>query len=69
VITDHGGQVPVPFRILFDSTQVDPRVTYTLRARIEDRDGRLLWINTQAYPVITQGNPTHDIEIVVTPVG
>ena len=63
------GQVPIPFAVPYDPRLIDPRSRYTLRVRIEDASGRLLWINTQAYPVITGGNPTSDIEIVVMRVG
>ena len=37
-------------------------------ARIED-DGQLLSITATAYPVITRGNPTEDVEVIVVPVG
>jgi uncharacterized lipoprotein YbaY len=63
------GQVPIPFAVPYDPALIDPRNRYTLRARIESADGRLLWTNTQAYPVITGGNPTSDVEVVVMRVG
>ena len=53
---------------------VDPAViqdnhTYTLSVRIEDSSGKLLFINTTSYPVITNDNPTSGVEVVVEPVG
>jgi LPXTG-motif cell wall-anchored protein len=39
-----------------------------VRATIRDGD-KLLFTSTQAYPVITRGNPTSGIEIVVQQVG
>lgn len=49
------GQVPIPFELRVDAAQVDPRYTYAIRARIEDR-GRLLWINTVHIPVRLDGS-------------
>jgi uncharacterized lipoprotein YbaY len=69
VIETMGRQVPIPFSIPYDPADIDPRGRYTLRARIEDADGRLRWINMQSIPVITGGNPTTDVEVLVQPVG
>ncbi|HEY81584.1 MAG TPA: hypothetical protein G4O05_11005 [Caldilineae bacterium] len=33
--------------------------TYAVRAQIKDVDGALLFTSTQAYHVITQGNPSY----------
>lgn len=64
-----GRQVPFPFTVAYDPAAIDPRGRYSVRARIESASGDLLWTSTQAYPVITGGNPTSDIEVVVQPVG
>ncbi|MGD9890180.1 MAG: YbaY family lipoprotein [Dehalococcoidia bacterium] len=69
VIEPMGRQVPFPFSIAYDPDAIDPRGRYTVRARIESATGDLLWTSTQAYPVITAGNPTSDIEVIVQPVG
>jgi uncharacterized lipoprotein YbaY/heat shock protein HslJ len=69
VIDPMGRQVPIPFAVSYNPAQINQSGRYTLRARIEDAAGSLLWTNTQAYPVITGGNPTSDIEIVVMRVG
>jgi uncharacterized lipoprotein YbaY len=34
---------------------------------IEDGTGKLLFINDTSIPVITNGNPTQDIEVIVVP--
>lgn len=65
-ITTSGEGVPVPFSIAYDSSKIDPRMSYSLSARI-DIDGKLSWLSTETQPVITLGNPTSR-EIVVTPV-
>lgn len=58
-------QVPVPFTLLYDPTQIDPRRTYAVQVRILV-GGQLRFINTSAYPVITNGSPTQ-VNIVVEP--
>ncbi len=60
-------QVPIPFELVYDAEQINPRHTYTLRARILV-DGQLRFINTTHTPVITGGNPTHQ-GVQVDPVG
>lgn len=61
-----GQQVPVPFQLSYDATQIDPSHTYALQARIFV-EGQLRFINTAAYWVITRDHPT-EVEIVVQPV-
>jgi len=58
--------VPIPFRIAFDPRWVDPKLTYTLRARIE-REGRVLFTNDAPVHVLTGGAPSR-VEIVVVSV-
>jgi len=63
------GQVPIPYEVFYDPADVDERVTYGITARIEDADGNLLFINTQQVAVITDGNATEDVEVLVEQVG
>jgi uncharacterized lipoprotein YbaY len=35
--------------------------------RIEEGTGKLLFINDTSIPVITQGNPTQDIVVILVP--
>ena len=56
-ITFAGHQVPLPFELRYDPAKIDPKHTYALSARITLRD-QLLFLNTTAARVITQGNPT-----------
>ena len=60
------GQVPIPFELRYDPAKIDPRMTYAVQARI-DQGGKLLFISTQVFPVITRGNPKH-VEVKVEPV-
>lgn len=59
-------QVPIPFELVYDPQQIDPRSSYTVQARITV-DGQLRFINTTATPVITRGNP-NQVEVMVEPV-
>jgi putative lipoprotein len=47
----------------YDPAQINARSTYAVQARIL-ADGKLLFAATQAYPVITHGNPL-DVNIVL----
>ena len=69
VIQTEGKQVPIPFEVPYDAGQIDDRFSYSLRVRIEDSAGKLLFINDTSVPVITRGNPTQDIEVIVVPTG
>ena len=51
-----GHQVPLPFELHYDAAKIDPKHTYALSARITVAD-QLMFMNTTAYRVITQGNP------------
>jgi uncharacterized lipoprotein YbaY/heat shock protein HslJ len=61
-----GRQVPLPFYLPYDPTQIDERNSYAVQARITI-DGELRFITTERFAVITQGNPT-TIEVRVDPV-
>jgi len=69
VIQTNGKQVPFPFDVSYDPGKIDERHSYSLRVRIEDGAGKLLFINDTHVPVITQGNPTEDIEVILVPAG
>ena len=49
-----GRQPPYPFEFAVDAARIDPRMRYTVSARVE-RHGVLVFINDTSYPVITQG--------------
>jgi copper homeostasis protein (lipoprotein) len=58
VIPTLGRQVPIPFALYYASDAIDPRHTYQVRAAIVV-DGQRRFMTTQAYPVLTRGNPDH----------
>jgi len=63
-----GKAPPYPFELTYDPSKIDERYTYAVRATIRDGD-KLLFTSTQAYLVITRGNPTSGIEILMQQVG
>ncbi len=65
-IEANGKQVPFPYEVNYDPAQIDPQHHYAVRATITEGD-KLLFTSTQAYPVITNGAPTADVEIIVEP--
>ncbi|NJN99825.1 MAG: hypothetical protein HC875_39835 [Anaerolineales bacterium] len=67
VIPANGQQVPFAFALPYDPTAIDPVHTYAIQSRIE-ADGKLLFITTRIYNVITRGNPT-TLEVIMESVG
>ena len=63
------GQVPIPFAVEYRYRDIEDSHRYAMRARIEDVEGNSLFINDTSVPVLTQGFPTEDVEIIVVPVG
>lgn len=61
-----GRQVPIPFRLTFPSSRIDPAHTYSVSARILVAD-RMTMTSTTVNPVLTRG-ATSQVEIVVSPV-
>ncbi|MFQ5812502.1 MAG: META domain-containing protein [Anaerolineae bacterium] len=58
-------QFPIEFEATYYPPAVQPDNTYVLEVTIKDKDGNPLFTNTQAYPVLTQGNPTYHVEVMV----
>jgi len=63
------GQVPIPFEVEYNERDIVPDRLYTIYAYIEDGRGKLMFVTTREYPVITQGNPTEDVEVVLQRAG
>ena len=64
IIENPGNQDSIPFEIKYNSDEIDERFTYAMRVRIEV-DGKLWYTNTSRYAVITHGNPTSGVEVMV----
>lgn len=61
-------QIPFPYELTYDPATIDASRTYAVAARITV-DGKLRWINTQHYGVLTRGAPVTGVEIMVESVG
>ena len=64
-----GKQVPIPYEVKYNPEDIQDNHTYSMLVRIEDSAGKLLFISDTHTPVITRGNPTEDVEILVVWVG
>ncbi len=65
MIKTEGKQVPIPFAVSYRSADIKEGNRYNVRVRIEDGSGKLLYVSDTITPVITGGNPTSGLEIVV----
>lgn len=63
-----GRSVPIPFALEVDAEQIEARRRYVVRAEIRDGAERLIWTTDTAYPVLTNGAPSSDIEVRVVQV-
>ena len=68
-ISTQGEQVPIAYEVRYNPDKIDESHTYGVFARIQDNSGKLLFVSNTLTPVITQGNPTTDVQVVVVPVG
>jgi uncharacterized lipoprotein YbaY len=53
---------PIPFKLTFDSSLIDPAATYTVQAMIVDDQNS--WASAHGTPVLTKGNPS-DVDITL----
>ncbi len=66
-VNAEGRQVPIPFELTFDPAQIDPTQTYVLTAQILVNDAPV-YVTHAAVPVITNGAPTTELELLLGPV-
>ena len=69
IIETDGKQVPFPYEVEYDEDEIIDNHTYRMPARTTGGEGKLLFTSDTANPVISNGNPTSDVEIVTVPVG
>lgn len=67
-VPTEGRQVPVPFALRYDPSQVRPRGRYAVRAEIRDGGGALRWTTDTVHPALTQGAPTDGVTVRVVQV-
>ena len=59
-----GGQVPIPFTLVYPESQIDRRRAYVVTAEIR-YDDHPAFTTSDPVAVITMGNPASDVEIRV----
>ena len=69
VIKSPGEELPIPFAIVYDPNKINEKHSYSIIATIDDSSGKMLYTNKADIPVITKGNPTQDIYVIVLLVG
>ena len=62
------GSPPIDFFVEYEKSKVDDRMLYTATVRIEDPDGKLLYITQTAQPVIDRGTVVDPSRVLVEPV-
>jgi putative lipoprotein len=65
VIKSQGVELPMPFAIDYDPHKINANHTYGVRVTIEDTDGKVLYTNNTSVLVITNGNPTNNVDVIV----
>jgi putative lipoprotein len=60
------GQVPIHFKVNYDSSRINPEHTYSVQACIRFSD-QVRFATAKAYPVITKGH-TEKVEVILKPV-
>jgi putative lipoprotein len=66
IFATNGKQVPIPFQLPYSANDIQPSHRYQVRAQITVAD-ELLFVTTNAYPVITGGAPS-TVNMVLQPV-
>jgi putative lipoprotein len=66
-ISTNGKQVPIPFTLNYNSSQIQNKYSYAVFAEIWV-DGKRQWMSTTRNAVISQGKPTENVTVVVSPI-
>jgi heat shock protein HslJ len=61
-------QFPFSFEAPYESSRINPVDTYSLEIAIKDENDKVIYVGSQEYPVITQGNPSYHLELLTEPV-
>lgn len=64
---DPAGQVPIAFVLEYDTAQIKSQMSYVVQATIR-QGGKLLFINTERFAVLTRGAPQDKVRVRVDPV-
>jgi putative lipoprotein len=56
---------PIFFSMDYDETKIQAAMSYTIRAVIHDKNGKMLWITDTHTPVFTRGGPSDHVDVTV----
>jgi putative lipoprotein len=68
-IEGNGQTGSIDFSVEYNPDEIVDNHTYTMNVRIEDAGGSLLFINDTSIRVITNDNPTENVQVPVIAVG
>ena len=68
-IEGNGQTGSIDFSVEYNPDEIVDNHTYTMNVRIEDTGGSLLFINDTSIRVITNDNPTENVQVPVIAVG
>jgi len=61
--------VPISYEVPYDESLVNESLMYVVDVTIEEGGGNPLFVTRQNFPVITLGNPTSEVEVLVEAAG
>lgn len=65
LVSDTLRSSPIAFSIDYDESKIRENMSYTIRAVIRDKEGKLLWITDTHTPVFTRGGPSDHVDVTV----
>ncbi len=65
IIRARGQQVPISFNIAYDPAHITPDQRIVINARIEDGQGRTIFVNRAPVPVITGNYPSSGVQVML----
>jgi putative lipoprotein len=63
------GQPPISYEVPYDESRVNESLMYVVDVTTEEGGGNPLFVTRQNFPVITLGNPTSEVEVLVEAAG
>jgi uncharacterized lipoprotein YbaY/heat shock protein HslJ len=63
-IIENPSKQPIPFTVAYDPRDIEPNGRYQISVRLVNDLNQLLYINSAAYPVLTQGNGARDVGVL-----
>jgi uncharacterized lipoprotein YbaY len=65
VVKDGEIDIPMPFVVTYDQGKINQEHHYDIVVSIDNSDGKLWYTSVEPVPVITQGNPRAEVDVLV----